>query len=121
MAKAVARAKGAGVGDQPRLPPAAYSDLAGTAGWETARNCGKERGDDSRRRIGGGGRGWKAFCRAVWTTRDVNTGSIFWMPVEERCGRTGRPETWMARKEPEKEFSPPFRRPPGGNGPPWSL
>ena len=37
------QAKGAGVGDQPRLLPAAYGDLAGTTGWETARSCGDER------------------------------------------------------------------------------
>ena len=44
MAKAVARAKGAGVGDQPPIRPAAYGDLAGTAGWETVRSCSEERG-----------------------------------------------------------------------------
>ena len=65
-------------------------------------------------------KGWK-FGRAVKDGGDVNPGSIFRFLAEGRFGGTGRPGTWLERKEPEKEVPPPFRRPPGGDGPPWSL
>ena len=45
VAKALGASNGAGAEDSPRLPPAAYGDLAGAAGEETAHSCGEETED----------------------------------------------------------------------------
>ena len=92
MAKAVAQSNGAGAEETPRLLPAAYGDLAGAAGWETARNCGSEREffrsvETKKAEADENG---KTFGRAVMDGGDGNPGSFFRL-LAKRALRRNRP------------------------------